>query len=68
MCNYVDPISEVFVSELCITSPGKDILPDLVVRGGNREGQSSLNTDKRHEHYGPRCLETYSYVCTYMYI
>ena len=30
MCNDVDPSSDAFVSELCITSPGKDILPDLV--------------------------------------
>ena len=29
MCNYVDPISDAFVSELRITSSGKDILPDL---------------------------------------
>ena len=30
VCNYVDPSSDAFVSELRITSPGKDILPDLV--------------------------------------
>ena len=30
MCNDVDPSSDAFVSELRITSPGKDILPDLV--------------------------------------
>ena len=30
VCNDVDPSSDAFVSELCITSPGKDILPDLV--------------------------------------
>ena len=30
MCNNVDPNSDAFVSELRITSPGKDILPDLV--------------------------------------
>ena len=29
MCNYVDPSSDAFVSK-CITSSGKDILPDLV--------------------------------------
>ena len=30
VCNYVDPSSDTFVSELRITSPGKDILRDLV--------------------------------------
>ncbi len=30
MCNDVDPSSDAFVSELRITSPGKDIPPDLV--------------------------------------
>ena len=29
VCNYVDPSFDAFVSELRITSPGKDILPDL---------------------------------------
>ncbi len=29
VCNYVDPSSDAFVSELRITSSGKDILPDL---------------------------------------
>jgi hypothetical protein len=30
VCNDVVPNSDAFVSELRITSPGKDILPDLV--------------------------------------
>ena len=30
VCNYVDPSSDTFVSQLRITSPGKDILRDLV--------------------------------------
>ena len=30
VCNDVDPSSDAFVSELRITSSGKDILPDLV--------------------------------------
>ena len=32
VCNDVVPNSDAFVSELRITSSGKDILPDLVAR------------------------------------
>ena len=41
VCNYVDPSSDAFVSELCVTSSGKDILPDLVAGwiDGQRRGQ-----------------------------
>ena len=37
VCNYVDPNSDAFVSELCITSSEKDILPDVVAHSTGQE-------------------------------
>ena len=48
MCNYVDPSSDVFVSELCITSSGKDILPDLVAGAEPLVAASGASSDKLH--------------------
>jgi hypothetical protein len=32
VCNYVDPSSDAYVSELCVTSSGKDTIPESKTR------------------------------------
>jgi hypothetical protein len=50
VCNNVDPSSDAFVSELRITSPGKDILPDLVARvSGEREKERERERERERE-------------------
>jgi hypothetical protein len=57
VCNDVDPNSDTFVSELRITSSGKDILPDLVAgdprsKNGVEQGTSGSKNQKRHTNAG----------------